>query len=104
MKIMGMKNIHITILLVFCCSPNSFGQTAKYVSTTIGTQVWMAENLNADKFRNGDQIPEEKIIMLLMEKNMASSTIGMRSLTPGAWLLKAGMCPPMRSGKRSLVN
>jgi uncharacterized protein (TIGR02145 family) len=60
MKIMGMKNIHITILLVFCCSPNSFGQTAKYVSTTIGTQVWMAENLNADKFRNGDQIPEEK--------------------------------------------
>ncbi|MDG0973357.1 MAG: fibrobacter succinogenes major paralogous domain-containing protein, partial [Crocinitomicaceae bacterium] len=27
---------------------------------TIGNQVWMVENLNVDKFRNGDPIPEAK--------------------------------------------
>ena len=29
-------------------------------SVTIGKQVWMTENLNVDKFRNGDPIPEAK--------------------------------------------
>ncbi len=29
-------------------------------SITIGKQVWMSENLNVDKFRNGDPIPEAK--------------------------------------------
>jgi uncharacterized protein (TIGR02145 family) len=29
-------------------------------SVTIGTQIWTAQNMNVDKFRNGDQITEAK--------------------------------------------
>ena len=32
----------------------------KFSSVTIGKQVWMTENLNVDKFRNGDPIPWAK--------------------------------------------
>ena len=28
----------------------------KYHTITLGTQVWMVENLNVSRFRNGDQI------------------------------------------------
>lgn len=31
-----------------------------YRTVTIGNQVWMAENLNVDRYRNGDIIPEIK--------------------------------------------
>jgi uncharacterized protein (TIGR02145 family) len=36
----------------------SFGQKIKEVE--IGEQIWMSTNLNLDKFRNGDPIPEAK--------------------------------------------
>jgi uncharacterized protein (TIGR02145 family) len=33
---------------------------ANFSMVTIGKQVWMTQNLNVDKFRNGDPIPEAK--------------------------------------------
>jgi hypothetical protein len=52
-----MKNT--IIILVFLISAGIIkAQTPKTVK--IGNQVWMSENLNANKYTNGEQIPEAK--------------------------------------------
>jgi uncharacterized protein (TIGR02145 family) len=40
---------------LLCTITMSYAQTI-----TIGTEVWMVQNLNVEKFRNGDLIPEAK--------------------------------------------
>ncbi|MBU3715077.1 MAG: hypothetical protein FGM46_09040 [Ferruginibacter sp.] len=52
---MNKKLLALFILFTFPFLLSSQAQTV-----TIGKQVWMSENLNVDKFRNGDVIPEAK--------------------------------------------
>jgi uncharacterized protein (TIGR02145 family) len=48
------SSVLITAIIITSC--DNFG----YEQVKIGDQVWMKENLNVDKFRNGDPIPEAK--------------------------------------------
>jgi len=45
----------VTLFLVSC-------ETGGSEEVTIGSQTWMIKNLNVDKFRNGDPVPEAKSI------------------------------------------
>ena len=50
--------VFITAMLVTSCGGGN--KSASSNEVTIGKQVWMTQNLNVDKFRNSDPIPEAK--------------------------------------------
>lgn len=58
---MKMKKVSLILSAVVMTAMmlSSFGGGAS-TEVTIGEQVWMTQNLNVDKFRNGDPIPEAK--------------------------------------------
>jgi uncharacterized protein (TIGR02145 family) len=56
-KIFILISLAISSLLFEGCGESSINGLQ---STIIGNQTWMTSNLNADKFRNGDAIPEVK--------------------------------------------
>lgn len=68
MKKAQIKSIYLLMLfgvfLVFASSCKNTVTDSRdgnaYKTVTIGNQVWMAENLNVDKFRNGDLILQAK--------------------------------------------
>jgi uncharacterized protein (TIGR02145 family) len=48
-----------SIVLGSCTNSKSVGDVSS-TEVKIGEQIWMTENLNVDKFRNGEPIPEVK--------------------------------------------
>lgn len=52
--------IFLTVMIVSFTSNSSNESGSSVDEVTIGNQVWMAENLNVDTFRNGDPIPHSK--------------------------------------------
>lgn len=70
------KSLIIFLLIIFIFSNyrNVLAQDS-YKSVKIGNQIWMMENLNVDKFRNGDIIPEAKTSGEWNEANWGSKPV-----------------------------
>jgi uncharacterized protein (TIGR02145 family) len=49
-----------TVFLTSSYNGGGSNESSNLAEVTIGKQVWMSENLNVDKFRNGDPIPQAK--------------------------------------------
>jgi uncharacterized protein (TIGR02145 family) len=56
---MRIKSTLLVLIAITVCYQFAHAQ-AKLPSVKIGTQVWSSKNLDVDKFRNGDPIPEVK--------------------------------------------
>lgn len=58
------KWIFLNSFILVACSDNNEATSSPKVKDSIevkiGTQFWMTKNLNVDKFRNGDPIPQAK--------------------------------------------
>jgi len=55
---MKKMKIYFSAIVLVMMTLTSFSQT--YKETKIGSQIWMVQNLNVDKFQNGDAIPHAK--------------------------------------------
>lgn len=57
-----LKQIGYSVRCLRNVSPMPEGETEAFAEAKIGAQVWMGKNLNVDRFRNGDLIPEAKTV------------------------------------------
>ena len=56
------SSIFLTAIIISACSGDGSNENSGVDELTIGSQVWMNKNLDADKFRNGDPIPQDKTL------------------------------------------